>query len=328
MTVRFSDAWRLHGMQALILENRQLRVTVLPELGGKIWSIVSKRHDREMLWHHPRMFPRQAHYGVTYDNWFSGGWDEVFPNDYPVTIDGEPYPDHGEIWSLPATWHLLEGTNNIVSVALEHRGIAIPTRFRKILTLRIDEPHLRLQYEIANEGHQPLKTHWKLHPALPLSTGARLHLPVRRVVVDEDFSGAFAQPSFDWPHAPIQEGGDRDLRLLPDPDAGDTWFLYGTELDAGYCAVSYPEAGVSFGVSFDPEVLTSVWVFGTFGGWRSLSTIILEPCTGFPARLDRAIEQEAVMMLKPGVSLSTAVVASILDGEDEMAAFEDCGGVR
>ncbi|CAA9549521.1 MAG: hypothetical protein AVDCRST_MAG43-933 [uncultured Thermomicrobiales bacterium] len=328
MTVRFSADWRLHGLRALVLENRQLRVTVLPELGGKIWSIVSKRHDREMLWHHPRMAPRPAHYGATYDNWFSGGWDEVFPNDYPVTIDGEPYPDHGEVWSLPMTWHVLEATDDAVSVALEHRGIAIPTRFRKVLTLEADEPHLRLRYEIANEGHQPLKVHWKLHPALPIAAGARLHLPVERVIVDEDFSGSFAQAAFRWPHAPMQGGGDRDMRWLPDPDTGDTWFLYGVQLHAGYCAVSYPEERVGFGVSFDPDVLTSVWIFGTFGGWRNLSTIILEPCTGYPARLDQAIQQGSVLTLEPRATLSTTVVASVLDGEDAMTAFEDQGGVR
>jgi len=274
------------------------------------------------------MPPRHAHYGATYDNWFSGGWDEVFPNDYPVTIDGEPYPDHGEVWSLPMTWELLEATDAVVSVALEHRGIAIPTRFRKILTLRFDEPSLRLRYEIANEGRQPLKAHWKTHPALPLAAGARLHLPVGRVVVDEDFGEAFAQPHFSWPYAPPRDGEDQDMRRLPDPDAGDTWFFYGVELRAGYCAVSYPGEGVGFGVSFDPKVLTSVWVFGTFGGWRTLSTIILEPCTGYPARLDRAIEQGTVMTLEPGSTFSTAVVASILDGEEEIAAFEDQGGVR
>ncbi|MEJ7902008.1 MAG: DUF5107 domain-containing protein, partial [Thermomicrobiales bacterium] len=69
MAVHFSDAWTLHGLQALVIENSRLRVTVLPELGGKIWSIVSKPHDREMLWHHPRMTPRRAPYGATYDDW-------------------------------------------------------------------------------------------------------------------------------------------------------------------------------------------------------------------------------------------------------------------
>src|SRR6187549_2014224 len=97
--VRFASNWTWRGLRTLILENRQLRVTVLPDLGGKIWSILHKPSDREMLWHNPRVPPRLAYHGATYDNWFCGGWDEVFPNDFPVEIDGEASPDHGELWS-------------------------------------------------------------------------------------------------------------------------------------------------------------------------------------------------------------------------------------
>ncbi len=321
MTVRFSDAWTLHGLQALVLENARLRVTVLPELGGKIWSIVSKPHDREMLWHHPRMTPRRAHYGAAYDNWFCGGWDDVFPNDFPVEIDGETYPDHGEVWSLPARWQVLEATDDAVSVALEHQGIALPTRFRKVLTLRRDEPTLRLAYEIANEGPAPLDVHWKSHPALPVAPGARLHLPIRRVIDDDDFGERFVEREFAWPMATQEGGGLVDLRSLPDPDSGDSHFYYGVELEAGYAAISYPADNVGFGLTFDPGLLNSVWVFGTFGGWRGLNTVILEPCTGYPANLEAAIVNRSVLSLAPQETMATTMTASVLDGEAGIAAF-------
>ncbi|HYH12831.1 MAG TPA: DUF4432 family protein, partial [Thermomicrobiales bacterium] len=243
MTVRFSDAWHLHGFQVLTLENRYLRVVVLPELGGKIWSIVSKPHDREMLWHHPRMPLRPVHYGATYDDWFVGGWDEIFPNDYPVTVDGETYPDHGEVWSLPARWQIVERTPNAVSVLIESRGIALDTRLRKIVTLRRDEAQLRVRYEITNESHEQLQAHWKLHPALPLRPGARLHLPAGRVLVDPDFREGFAADAWAWPHAPMADGTTRDMRELPGPVSGGAWFFYGLDLTDGSCAVSYPEEG-------------------------------------------------------------------------------------
>lgn len=327
MTVRFSDAWHLHGLQALVLENARLRVTVLPELGGKIWSIVSKPHDREMLWHHPRMPPRRAHYGATYDNWFCGGWDEVFPNDFPVEIDGEPYPDHGEVWSLPATWRVVESSDEAVSVALEHQGIALPTRFRKVLTLRRDEPVLLLGYEIANDGPTPLDVHWKSHPALPVTPGARLHLPIRRVVDDEDFGEVFAEREFAWPNAPRTDGSTLDLRHLPDPDSGTAQFYYGVDLEAGLAAISYPE-GIGFGLTFDPTLLNSIWVFGSFGGWRGLNTVILEPCTGYLANLEAAIANGSMLTLAPHSTVSTAMTATVLDSEAGIAAFEAGGGMR
>jgi galactose mutarotase-like enzyme len=321
MTVRFSDAWALHGLQALVLENARLRVTVLPELGGKIWSIVSKSHDREMLWHHPRMIPRRAHYGATYDNWFCGGWDEVFPNDYPVEIAGEAYPDHGEVWSLPAAWEVIEASAGSVSIGLEHRGIALPTAFRKVLTLRRDEPTLRLAYEIANDGAAPLDVHWKSHPALPVAPGARLHLPIRRVIDDEDFGERFAEREFSWPIAPRRDGSQVDLRELPDPDSATSQFYYGIGVTAGRAAIHYPAEGVGFGLSFDPHVLDSVWVFGTYGGWRGLNAVIIEPCTGYPANLAEAIANRSVLTLAPRATVATGLTARVLAGEAEIAAF-------
>jgi hypothetical protein len=327
VTVTVSDAWTVHGLRALILENRELRVVVLPELGGKIWSIVSKRHDREMLWHHPRMAPRPAHYDAAYDNWFCGGWDDVFPNDYPVAIDDEAYPDHGEVWSMPASWSVRR-EDDAASIALEHRGIAIDTRFRKVITLREGERDLHLRYEIANEGRAPLAVHWKSHPALPLEAGARLHLPAKKVLVDEGFAEAFGTDEFAWPDAPLPGGGVRDLRALPDPDAGEVWFFYGLELEAGYFAVSYPAASVGFGLTFDPAVLTSVWIFASFGAWRNLNTIIIEPCTGYRARLDEAIAHGSATSLAPGAPIATEMIMTVLGDAADVAAFERAGGRR
>lgn len=319
--VRFSDEWTYRGLQTLVLENDVLRVTILPELGGKIWSIVHKPADREMLWHNPRVPPRLAPHGAAYDNWFSGGWDEVFPNDFPVEIDGEAWPDHGEVWSTPATWHVTERTGDHLSVVLDVHGIVLPSRFRKVLTLRAGEPSLELAYEIVNEGREPLRFHWKSHPALPLGPGAHLHLPVTRVIDEPGFGEVFAEREFAWPLAPRDGGSTLDLRDVVAPGSEDVQFWYGVDLSAGWAAVSYPDERIGFGLQFDPAVLTSVWVFATGGGWRGLETIILEPCTGYQANLAEAIATGACHTLEPGESLRTSLSAHILAGTDAIAAF-------
>jgi hypothetical protein len=228
---------------------------------------------------------------------------------------------------MPATWSVRQ-EDGAASIALEHRGIAIATRFRKVITLREGERDLHVRYEIANEGREPLAVHWKTHPALPLEPGARLHLPARRVLVDEGFAGAFGAEEFAWPDAPLPGGGARDLRVLPDPGTGDMWFLYGLELAAGYCAVSYPASSVGFGMTFDPEVLTSVWIFASFGAWRNLNAIILEPCTGYRARLDDAIAHGSATPLAPGAPIVTEIVMSVLGDAAVVVAFERAGGRR
>lgn len=327
MTVRFEPRWTYQGFEALVLDNDRLRVVVLPDFGARIWSIVDKAHDREMLWHHPRMPLRPPVHGAVYDNWFAGGWDELFPNDAPVVIDGEAYPDHGELWSLRAAWELVDLSASSLSIRFMLHGIVTATRYEKTLTLNDGEAKVRLRYRIANVGPTPLDFLWKLHAPLPVHPGARLHLPARNVVIDPDFADAFGATSFAWPHAPSPDGTLEDLRNIPAPDAGGLHFYYGLDLTAGWAAVSYPDEDAGFALAFDPEVLKTVWIFATFNGWRGLSTLILEPCTGYPYELDKAVAGGTATRLEPGESLDTKVVAAITGGQRDVTAISGDGDV-
>jgi hypothetical protein len=66
--VRIDEHWHYRGLRSLVVENSQLRLVILPELGGKLWSLVYKLHDREIFWHHPRVEPRPSPYGAAYDD--------------------------------------------------------------------------------------------------------------------------------------------------------------------------------------------------------------------------------------------------------------------
>lgn len=137
--IHFDPHWTYRGFRALLLENRYLRAVVLPELGAKIWSLVDKTADREVLWHNPRVPPRPTIYGAAYDDWFCGGWDELFPNDAPASISGDAYPDHGELWSMPYDWQADVDTHE-VRLHLSRSGVVTPTFVEKSITLRADEP--------------------------------------------------------------------------------------------------------------------------------------------------------------------------------------------
>ena len=99
MSVRVTTAWTYRGLRTVVLENRLLRLVVLPEAGAKIWQISYKPYDTDLLWNNPRIAPSRLPGNSRYDDVWSGGWDELFPNDEIALIDGESYPDHGELWS-------------------------------------------------------------------------------------------------------------------------------------------------------------------------------------------------------------------------------------
>jgi hypothetical protein len=105
-------------------------------------------------------------------------------------------------------------------------------------------------------------------------------------------------------------------------------FYYATDLAGGWCALTDATDGVGFGLAFDPAIFRSVWVFGAYGGWRGHYTTILEPCTGYPYRLEDAVAQGTASRLAPGATLETTVTAVLFQGRRAVTAITTEGVVR
>jgi hypothetical protein len=315
MTLQWTSTQDDRGIFTVILENDLLRLTVLPELGGKLWSIVYKPKEREMLWHHPQLKPQPVSPGAPYDDLFCGGWDELFPSDAPVTIDGFTLPDHGEWWSIPWSWRVDE-TPETLTLTLEARGFATPHRARRTISLRQGSATITLGTWIHNIGDRPIPYLWRHHPSFPVAPGARIDLPPVRVMVDAELTPHIADASFIWPHARAVSGETTDLSHLPAADSGQTWMLYATELPVGWCAVTYPEEGIGIGLAFEAALIDTITLFATFGGWRDLATILPEPGVGYPADLIQARVAGRLGRLDSGEVVEYALTVMIDQGRD------------
>jgi tetratricopeptide (TPR) repeat protein len=83
-----SDEAQPREYRALMLENPYLRVMVLPELGGRVWSLYDKIGERECLHQPPSIKP--ALIGLT-GAWIAGGIEFNFPI-------GHRYTTHQPVW--------------------------------------------------------------------------------------------------------------------------------------------------------------------------------------------------------------------------------------
>jgi galactose mutarotase-like enzyme len=304
------------GLLAVTLDNTWLRVSVFPELGGKIWSIFYKPRQREMLWHHPAIAPALIPPGASFDDTFSGGWDEIFPNDDPVTIDGLQLPDHGEWWSIPWEWHV-DAIPGALVLTLEATGPVTSHQARRTLTLPDDRPTLALTTQITNTGAQPIPYLWRHHPAFPVTPGARLELPATEVIADRVFTPNLSPEPFTWPLARTANGDTLDPSALPPPDSGETWLLYATNLPEGRCAIVYPDEDIGISLDFDPSPIDTITIFATFGGWRGLNTILPEPGIGMPSNLQEAMAAGRYGTLLPDQAAEFAVMATIFEHQNE-----------
>ena len=58
---------------AVALENTGLRLTLLQELGARIYDFILKLADWKFLWHNFRQEPRQPMCGQYFGDWRAGG---------------------------------------------------------------------------------------------------------------------------------------------------------------------------------------------------------------------------------------------------------------
>lgn len=290
---QISSDWTFQGVPVVRLENHLLRIDVLPTLGGKIWSIEHRPSGREFLWHNPRQRLRSLPVGANYDDHFVGGFDELLPNDLSERVQGESLVDHGELWTTR-----LEPRIKGQGVTLTGQLPITPLSYAK--SLRLEGNRLILEYSLQNVGRRPLDLLWKLHPALQVSPGAEIVVPATTArAADPSWSRIKHDEEFNWGNSP-------DLHVVP-PMNGSTEFLYLLDLKEGECALRHRDEGWSFRMKFPKEIFRSVWVFASFGGWRDLEVLILEPCTTPTLSLAESAAARTCLHVEPHAEVNAKV---------------------
>jgi hypothetical protein len=291
--MKIDRRWTWLGLRAIVMENRALRIVVLPEVGGRIWSIVHKPTDRELLWQNPRVAPRKVPFGAGYDDVWCGGWEEVFPNDAPGTINGEPFPDHGETWSIE--WDCEVAGDELRMCCL---GPISGMRVEKRLRLPGDDAAaLEVHYRIENPTLVPFPFLLKAHAAVAVAPGCRIEYPAGMKVELE--------PAFPGTLSSAEQG--LAATVAPPPADRQLHFYYGSGFDQGRCRIADPATGLRWGLDFDPRILSSWWLFASYGGWRNYYVAVLEPATCHPFEIGKAIERGVATVLASGAALETQV---------------------
>ena len=281
-------------LQRVVMQNGDIRTVILPELGGKIGSLVSRKTGREFFLQHPDRPYRRARYADPMGEYDISGFDECLPTVSECPYPDPPFaaaimPDHGEVWSRP--WKLEIRGEELI---LEMEGVRLPYLLRR--KTRLAGPVMELDYEITNTGNRAFKYLWSAHPLLTVQAGAQIVLPpdVSEVLVDYSAGNRFAiGKSITWPHALLADGSSADLTTIRGPQQRTADKLFTPRLSQGYCGVRFPGTGEAVFFRFDPQLVPYVGLWICQGGFPADGppefTLALEPCNGRPDSLARAI---------------------------------------
>jgi hypothetical protein len=243
----------------LTLDNGSVRVTVLPELGAMVASLIDLASGREWLDQPPEGPDRDAGLDSVYLGREACGWDECFPTVNPVSYPEPPWEgvtlaDHGELWSRP--WW---GERDGAAVKTRIDGARLPYRFERRLSL--DGRSLLAEYELANPSDAPLLGLWAMHPLLRARPGMRVLLPGEVDSLGCTYSSVDAG-AVGWE---LRWAGE--LARLAPPEQGLALKLFTGKLTSGRAALADPDGGAWLGIEWSPDDLPYLGLWLNQGGW-------------------------------------------------------------
>jgi galactose mutarotase-like enzyme len=303
---------KLYGLQPISLENDWLRLTILPEVGGKIYDLIYKSTGRNFLWHNPRIIPQTYAIEANFDNYWCGGWDEGFPTCDECDHAGEHYPNLGELRSLRWSVESTEQSDEGLTAQLSALGPISPVQVRKTVKLHKERPVVSVHSKITNLGPHPIDFIWGTHPAVNPGRNALLRIPAQTGIV-----GLASHPSLGAPGQhyvwPVLETpcGQTDMSLTQPKEAGIFCGHYATGLESGWYAIEDLDTGEGFLLRFSKEKCPYLWMWLVYGGWRGYRHVILEPWTSYPVNLAEAARQQEQRVLKPGETFEVLVSAMV-----------------
>ena len=292
-------------LRRITLRGGGLEVTVLPELGAKILSIKDAADGHEYLWRALGRPLRRPVYGTRYVDWDWAGFDECFPTIVPCHYPEPPWdgvwlPDHGELWCTP--W---EAAPEGDGWRMWASGVRLPYLFER----RIDLPapgQVRLRYRLRNLCAYQFHYLWSAHPTFVVTARTRVLVPggeapggLRfRVNHSRGHELGRLGDAVAWERARYAGGESARLGEIR-PGSGHAAKLFSERLGAqqGWAALHETDTGRFAAVAFDPARMPHLGIWrdeagsphpppeGAERGAPHLH-VALEPCTGFPDRLD------------------------------------------
>lgn len=329
----------IRGLRGVVLSNPFIALTVLPDKGADICSLVHRASGIDVMLRMPQGL-RAPGQGVLSSNnlvaWmemYEGGWQEILPNGGdPCHYKGVELTFHGESSVLPWQHKVLNHTDSEIDVEFSAQLFRSPFHIRRRMILNATTPVVRLVERVTNLAAEPMDFMWGHHPAYGapfLSEHTRMYTNAQTFVADnagrDGPTNAIAPGSRNaWPLAQGRDGGAIDLSAIPGENdrraamgylmdfAGDPW----------YALVNH-KLNLGVGLAFTPSTWRYLWYWQQMRysyGWPfygRVYTMAVEPWSSWPGQgLTSVIEQTQTHHTLPAEGcLDGELVVTLFDAE-------------
>lgn len=273
---------------AIRVDTDAMTALFLPEDGGKLVSLTSKRDGFEFLCQNPAPTYARLAYDGSYIHSECASWDDMFPTIDPWTPADGPFAgmtwlDHGEVCRLP-----LEASVTNAGLCLHTALRELPVGFDKLIAPCADGS-LAVTYTLTNTGADPFPYIWAAHCMLRGQDDLRVETPYSADAPTAYMFGGDEAPSL-----------PRDRLVGYAPGTGPAYKFYYTQpTSGGFIAGRYTESGHRFEMDYraDADAIPYIGVWINNGSFKDLYNIALECCTAPYDAPNKAMEKGYCSML-------------------------------
>jgi len=324
----------------LTIASDRIEVTVLPDKGADICSLVDKRSGIDFLFKSPWRGRTGAHYGSSsMERWieaYPGGWQVLLPNGGDeCTEQGVTWGYHGEAAVVP--WEVISASAR--SAVLETQLMTVPLSVRRLV--EVEGPVLRLTETVTNGSGEQVEAMWSHHPAFGppfLEGGCTISAGCRSLVADDRSPGTLLSPGsrHAWPYAGTVDGGQVDMRQVPPPGQQRAVLAYLEDFSEGFFALTNSRIGLGIGFRWPLDPFPKAWLWqevhsGKGWPWYQRAYVVaVEPASTIPGQGMASARSHGQKGAIFGAHASREVVieAVVFDGAGEVASIGEGGTVR
>jgi hypothetical protein len=174
------------SFEGIVLENKWVKVVLIPEFGARIISYIYKPTGKEQLYQNPIGVPYNIGNGIFYHDWLMvyGGIFPTFPD-----------PEHGKYWNTPWDAQITNQSVDKVTVAMsqldtlnnprhpgQYSGITgISCRY--IVSLEANKPYFTVVVELENDGTADNYEYWTCITFAPGSESGNTFTPANSEMI-------------------------------------------------------------------------------------------------------------------------------------------------
>ena len=304
------------GFDIIRLENAGMSVSIMPQLGGKIYQILDLKTGRDWLWKNPHIPLRHPQPGLNYEKELdSGGWDEILFSVKPCSLES----DDGQVLSFGDHGAVVEKAWQIVNVGVDDKGNAICElfvegqyphfRLNRRIVLNPELARLDIEYQLTNSGTYPWPWLWCAHPLLAIEDGMIINLAAGQAIRTDPGSPSCHVDNIkeqSWPSLVSPAGEAIDLAAIFDTSTEPETFCAKLFVESDEeVSVRTASGSESLSIMYKPGEIPWLGLWINKNAWSGCGSepyvnLGLEPATSPHDTLSQAIAHGESTVLEAG----------------------------